>query len=196
MSSEGEVGPEGGSRPSALAAIDAESAGWYALVRLVRSLNLDERMEPGYYSDPAWSVRDVVGHLGSWLAEAQVQLERMAGGTYEGHDIDIDDLNARLLEAIHGQPWDVTWTQANAARTRLLQAWADLTTVDDEAAWWIRKSGADHYAEHLDRLSAWTIELLGPATEPRRGVRVRLTTPHASFVRAAGLRRWGKASCC
>ena len=162
MSPEGEVAPAGGrAEPSALAAIDAESAGWYALVRLVRSLNLDERMEPGYYDDPPWSVRDVVGHLGSWLAEAQVQLERMSGGTYEGHDIDIDALNAQLLRAIHGQPWDVTWTQANAARTRLLQAWADLTTVDDEAAWWIRKSGADHYDEHLDRLRAWTVELLG-----------------------------------
>jgi hypothetical protein len=172
VSSEGEGDPEGGSRPSALAAIDAESTGWYTLVRLVRSLNLEERMEPGYYSDPIWSVRDVVGHLGSWLAEAQVQLERMAGGTYEGHDIDIDALNARLLEAIHGQPWDVTWTQANAAHTRLLQAWADLTSVDDEVAWWIRKSGPDHYGEHLERLTAWATELIGrrstPTLDPER----------------------------
>ena len=69
-------------------------------------------------------------------------------------------MNAKLLDAIHGQPWDVTWTQANAARTRLLQAWAALTTVDAEVAWWIRKSGADHYDEHLERLGAWTVELL------------------------------------
>jgi hypothetical protein len=47
-------------------------------------------MESGYCIDPSWSVRDVVGHLGSWLAEAQVQLERVSGGTYEGHDVDID----------------------------------------------------------------------------------------------------------
>jgi hypothetical protein len=152
--------------PTALAAIDAESHGWYEIVRIVRSLTLDERMEPGYYTDVEWSVRDVVGHLGSWLAEAQVQLERMAGGTYEGHDLDVDALNARLLHAIHGQPWDVTWTQANAARTRLLQAWSALTTVDDEAAWWIRKSGPDHYGEHLSRLTEWATELAGRRPRP------------------------------
>lgn len=31
---------------------------------------------PGYYRDPDWSVRDVVAHLGTWLAETQVQFER------------------------------------------------------------------------------------------------------------------------
>ena len=28
-------------------------------------------MAPGYYHDPDWSVRDLVGHLGTWLAEAR-----------------------------------------------------------------------------------------------------------------------------
>jgi hypothetical protein len=30
----------------------------------------------------------------------------------------------------------------------------------DEAAWWIRKSAVDHYAEHRDRLVAWVEELV------------------------------------
>jgi hypothetical protein len=42
----------------------------------------------------------------------------------------------------------------------MLQEWQDLTEPDDEATWWIRKSGADHYEEHLERLRAWVEELI------------------------------------
>ena len=138
--------------------IEAERQGWYELVRLVRSLTPEECLLPGYYPD--WSVRDVVAHLGTWLAESQVQFERMAAGTYEGHDIDIDALNARLLEGMAGQPWEVAWVQAQAARTWMLEVWYALRQPNDEAAWWIRKGAAEHYAEHLAPLRVWTDELI------------------------------------
>ena len=35
-------------------------------------------------------MRDVVAHLGTWLAEAEIQFERMVGGTYDGHDVDVE----------------------------------------------------------------------------------------------------------
>ena len=142
------------------AELDAERDGWYELVDLVRSLTPAECLVSGYYRDPDWSVRDVAGHIGTWLAEAQVQLERLQAGTYEGHDIDIDALNASFLAALSDQPWDVAWIQANAGRTRMLQAWADLEQPTDEAAWWIHKSGPEHYAEHLPRLREWVAELI------------------------------------
>lgn len=142
------------------AELDAERAGWYEVVRLVRLLRPDECLEPGYYREPDWTVRDVVAHLGTWLAEAQVQLERIAVGTYEGHDVDIDALNAALLAGMAGQPWEVAWVQAQAARTRMIEAWVALREPSDEAAWWIRKGAAEHFAEHLDRLTAWTAELI------------------------------------
>lgn len=139
--------------------IDAERRGWYELLDLVRTLTPDERAAPGYYRDIDWSVRDLVGHVGTWLAEAEVQFERINGGTYEGHDVDIDGLNAAFLEAMRDQPWDVAWTQATAGRSRMVQAWSSLPERTDEAAWWIRKAGGDHYAEHLPRLRAWAGEL-------------------------------------
>jgi hypothetical protein len=141
-------------------AIDAERDAWYELAGLVRQLTVEERMLPGYYTNPSWSVRDVVGHIGAWLAEASVQLERIVGGTYEGHDVDIDGLNATFLEAMRDQPWDVAWMTANAGRTRMLQCWVELGQANEEAAWWIAKSGRDHYAEHLGRLRAWVAELV------------------------------------
>ncbi|MGZ8502504.1 MAG: hypothetical protein ACXWW6_06575 [Candidatus Limnocylindrales bacterium] len=142
------------------AEIDAESVSWYELVDLVRSLTPAECLVPGYYRDPEWAVRDVVAHLGAWLAEAEVQFERMTAETYEGHDIDIDALNATFHAALRDQPWEVAWVQANAGRTRMLQAWSELSAPTDEAAWWIRKSGVEHYAEHLGRLREWVDELM------------------------------------
>ena len=142
------------------AEMEAERLGWYELVELVRRLTPEECLDPGYYRDPDWTVRDVVAHLGTWLAEAQMQFERISGGTYEGHDVDIDGLNAALLAAMQGQPWEVAWLQANAGRTRMIDEWYRLGEPNDEAAWWIRKSGSEHYAEHLPRLREWVTEIV------------------------------------
>ena len=117
------------------AEIDREREGWYELARLVRSLTPEECLEPGYYHDPDWTVRDVAAHLGTWLAQAEVQVERVAAGTYEGHDIDVDALNAALFEGMEGQPWEVAWVQAQAARTWMLEVWYGLREPSDEAVW-------------------------------------------------------------
>ena len=143
------------------AEVDNERTGWYELVSLVRVLTPDECLVAGYYSNPDWSVRDLVSHVGTWLAEAEVQLERMRAGTYAGHDIDIDGLNAQFLEATRDEPWSVAWLRANAARTLMIQDWFALPSRDDEAAWWVHKSGGEHYAEHLPRLREWVDELKG-----------------------------------
>jgi len=141
-------------------AMESERSRWYELTGLVRLLRPDECLEPGYYRDPAWSVRDLVGHIGTWLAEAEVQLQQINAGTYEGHEVDVDALNARFLEAMQGQPWEVASVQAYAGRTRMLQEWHDLAAPDEEARWWLRKAGADHYDDHLDRLRGWVDELV------------------------------------
>ena len=140
--------------------MEAELHGWHELLHLVGALTPEQRMEPGYYTDPVWSVRDLVAHLGTWLAEAEIQFQRIRAGTYEGHDIDIDGLNASMLAAMADQPWEVAWVQANAARTRMLDEWYHLPEAGEEAAWWVRKSGRDHYAEHLGRLREWVDELV------------------------------------
>jgi hypothetical protein len=140
--------------------IEAERRGWYEMVDLVRSLTPEECLEPGYWRDPEWTVRDVVAHVGTWLAEAQQQFERISAGTYQGHDVDVDALNGMLLDAMADQPWDVAWVQANSARTRMIEEWWFLERPSEDAAWWIRKSGSDHYAEHLDRLREWSAELI------------------------------------
>ena len=63
------------------AEIEDERAGWDELLELIHSLNPAEIARPGYYRDPDWSVADLVAHLGMWLAEAGIQLERIQAGT-------------------------------------------------------------------------------------------------------------------
>jgi len=140
--------------------VDAERVGWYAISALVRSLSPREWLVPGYYHEPDWTVRDLVAHLGTWLAEAAVQFEQIHVGTYERHEVDVDAINEALLAGMAGQPWNVAWVQANAARTRMLDEWSHLDEYTEDAAWWIRKAGGEHYAEHLARLQEWTGELI------------------------------------
>jgi hypothetical protein len=150
-----------------LAHIPLERARWQEFTALCRSLTPEERTLPGYYSDPAWSVKDLVAHIGTWLAEAQIQLERVTAGTYEELPIDVDALNAKFLDAMRGQPWPVVWVQAHAARNWMLRAWFGVRTTTDAANWWASKSGADHYEEHLPRLRDWVAELAAARRQHR-----------------------------
>jgi hypothetical protein len=144
-----------------VATLDQEHRGWHELLALINALEPGERHVRGYYVDPDWSLVDVVGHIGAWLAEAGLQLERIAAGTYVPGEVDIDAINAQLLDAMRGQSWTVTWTQANAARTMLLLRWAEIGEPGPDARWWIHKGGPEHYDEHLPRLRDWVAELVG-----------------------------------
>lgn len=143
------------------AEIEAERTGWCELLDLVHSLTSDQIGEPGYYRDPDWSVADLVTHLGTWLAEAGIQLERIGADTYEPRELDIDALNAEFRAAMSDQPWSVILTQAQASRYRMLEVWYALPARTEAAAWWVAKAGADHYREHLGRLRSWVSVLRG-----------------------------------
>ncbi|HYT80428.1 MAG TPA: maleylpyruvate isomerase N-terminal domain-containing protein [Actinomycetota bacterium] len=142
----------------------AEDAGWGELHALVDSLSPQGLERPGYYPE-GWSVKDLVAHVGSWLAEAGVILERIRVGAYRPEEIDVDALNEQFLEAMKDVPAEIVLAQAWAARTRMLQAWGALPALPQEAAFWIGKAGAEHYAEHLPRLRDWVGQL--PDKRPR-----------------------------
>ena len=146
-----------------LAEIDLERERWDELIGLCRSLEPEERLRPGYYRDPDWSVKDMVAHIGTWLAEAEIQLFRIDAGTYVDEVLDVDALNDQFLAALRDHPWDVCWNQLLAARAMMLGAWTRLTTRTEAADRWVAKSGAQHYAEHLPRLREWVPELHGEA---------------------------------
>jgi hypothetical protein len=144
--------------PSSSELMKAEDAGWNELHALVDSLTPEEAERAGYYSE-GWSASDLLGHIGTWLAAAGAVLERIRVGTFQPEEVDVDAWNERFLQAMKGVPFPDVKGQAFAARARMLQAWAELDELTSDAAFWIGKSGAEHYAEHLPRLREWVSDL-------------------------------------
>ena len=135
-----------------------EERRWAELSRLVDALPPDEVAKPGYFEE-GWSAKDLVAHIGSWLAEAGVVLERIRFGTYRPEEIDIDAMNEAFYEAMRDVPFADVRVQTIASRHRMLRGWGSLPEASAEADRWIAKAGPEHYAEHLPRLGAWVAEL-------------------------------------
>jgi hypothetical protein len=131
---------------------------WTELHDLVDSMPPEEVDEPGYF-DEGWSAKDLVAHIGSWLAEAGIVLERIRFGTYRPEEIDVDAINAAFYDLMQDVAFPDVRAQAFTARNRMLRAWLALPDGSPEADRWIRKSGPEHYAEHLPRLREWVREV-------------------------------------
>lgn len=153
-------------RPAYRAEIDLEQAGWTQICDLAEMLTEEERLAPGYFVEPDWSVRDLVTHLTSWFAEARTQLLDIAANRYVPHEFEVDARNAATLALSAGQPWDVVWGQARMARGWMLEAWYGFREPSETATAWIRKAGAEHYAEHVPRLRAWVDDIIRMRDRP------------------------------
>jgi hypothetical protein len=145
------------------AEIDLEHERWKEIATLCRSLGPEERVRPGYFRDPDWSVKDLVAHLGTWMAEAEQQLLRIEVGTYVDEPLDIDALNAQFLAAMRDQDWATARAPAVSGRVQMLTVWGRLAERTEAADRWVRKSGAEHHGEHLPRLREWVAEVRGSA---------------------------------
>jgi Mycothiol maleylpyruvate isomerase N-terminal domain len=131
---------------------------WSELHGLVATLPVDKVEEPGYFVE-GWSVKDLVAHVGSWLAEAGAVLERIRFGTYRPEELDIDAMNKTFYDDMHDVAFADVRAQGIAARNQMLRAWRSLSEDSPEADGWISKAGPEHYAEHLPRLREWVREL-------------------------------------
>ena len=140
------------------ALMEEEDRLWAELLDLVRSLPASRVAPPGYFEE-GWSAKDLVAHVGSWLAEAGVVLERIRFDTYRADEIDIDAMNKEFYEAMRDIAFETVRAQTSAARTRMLRAWGSLEHDTPDSERWIRKSGPEHYAEHLPRLREWVDSL-------------------------------------
>jgi hypothetical protein len=131
---------------------------WTQVHELVDSLAAGAVEEPGYFVE-GWSAKDLIAHIGSWLAEAGAVLERIRFGTYRPEEIDIDAMNAAFYEANRDVAFADVRAQAFVARSQMVRAWRSLPIESPEAGRWISKAGPEHYAEHLPRLREWVEEL-------------------------------------
>jgi Mycothiol maleylpyruvate isomerase N-terminal domain len=137
--------------------VQAEDRGWAELRSVVDPLTPEQLTRDGYYED--WSVKDLMAHLGCWMAEAARILEQIRMGTFTEWTNDVDELNARWYETWRDQDLRTVWVELHSARARALEEWDRLPEVTDRADEWFRESGEDHYAEHLPRLRSWIEEM-------------------------------------
>ena len=135
-----------------------EDERWAEIHELIGRLAPDQLALPGYYRE-GWSVKDLLAHVRTWLAQAGMMLERIAARTYRRGELDVDAVNERTLDAMQDVAFPVVTAQASAARARMRHALVESREPLADATWWIRKAGPDHYAEHLPRLREWVEEL-------------------------------------
>jgi len=138
--------------------VPGEQEAWHRLHDVIDRITPDIAELPGYFEE-GWTAKDAVGHLGAWMARGATMLRQIAAGTYREGEIDIDAENEKFLEALRDVPLDTIHLQVAAAHAELLRAWAQLPEITPEAAYWVRKAGPEHYAEHLPRLEAWVDEV-------------------------------------
>ena len=135
----------------------AEDRGWTELSSLIEGLSPGQMQEMGYY--PEWSVKDLLGHVAAWLAEAGVRLERIRMGTYRPDPYDVEAMNVSFFEANKDLPLTVVRAECWSSRNRMLEEWDLLSEVTPPAEEWFVGSGAEHYEEHVPRMGEWAKEL-------------------------------------
>ena len=134
--------------------ISEEERGW-AELRAVLGRIPKARLEEPSVTDTGWSPKDVMFHVGAWLALAARQLDRIREGTYAVDGISPDERNRDWFEL--SRTLDVPTVRAELESSRLIahDALAALSAVTPEAREWFEESAPLHYAEHLPGLVRW-----------------------------------------
>jgi len=130
-------------------------AGWGAWLETLRGIPDDRLTEPGACG--AWSVKDLIGHVAFWDADAIQDVGAHLGGIPRAEE-DVDALNAHVAAAnaargVEELRAEMEWT--HAAAVALLAA---LAPDDPRARAACREIAVDtweHYDEHAAQVRAW-----------------------------------------
>src|SRR5439155_15733291 len=118
---------------------------WDEFLRAIEPLVPARLEKPGYYpateGDAAWSVKDLMAHIGCWRAYACIVFERIRMGTYTDERVDVDAMNREFYEANRDLPPSVVRAECWAARTRVLQEFDSLAEEPPEAEEWFVGDG-------------------------------------------------------
>ncbi len=139
--------------------IERDDRAWDEFRSLIDVLSDDKIQEPGY--SPEWSVKDLLAHMGCWMAESAQVLVQVRAGTFRGWQGDIDAKNREFYDSWRDVDLDAVRAHLHAARARMLDEWDRLheERVPGPAEQWFREGGPDHYAEHLPELREWVAKL-------------------------------------
>jgi hypothetical protein len=136
--------------------LDAEEAGWRRLNACLARVPPARFEEPGVTPE-GWSPKDVVFHVGGWLAECADILDRIRVGTYDpSADVtEFDAVNREWFERSRRMEGDDVRVGCESARQRARKGFASMPAPSAEAWEWFEESGPLHYAKHVNDLEAW-----------------------------------------
>jgi len=137
-----------------------EDGKWAELHALLGRLSMDDLLRPGV--TPEWTVKDLLGHLACWWAEAGSELERIRFGTWEPRKVDVDALNAMFYEAMKDLDPKTVVAELHASRNKALEELGTLPELTPPAEEWFFESGPSHYDQHLPQFRAFVDSLSGP----------------------------------
>jgi hypothetical protein len=128
----------------------ADDRAWEELHAMMDLLSPDQMSEPGFTED--WTVKDLLAHLGCWMAEAAHVLERIRLGTWERAPVDVDQMNKWFYEVCRDLDLLAVKCGLHSSRIRMLQEWYALPEITPLADEWFRESGPEHIDEHMPDL--------------------------------------------
>jgi Mycothiol maleylpyruvate isomerase N-terminal domain len=105
-----------------------------------------------------WSPKDVMFHVGAWMADCGLQLERMRAGSFDPEEETretIERRNAEWFELSRSMDPHEVRVEFGAARQRMVEEFGSMPEITPEAWEWFEESGPLHYAKHVTDLEGW-----------------------------------------
>jgi hypothetical protein len=141
-----------------LGMLDREDEGWRWLQAVFARIPADRFETPGVTAE-GWSPKDVMFHVGAWLAECGRILDQIKDGTYRPDELSEPGKTDRLNDAWFERSKEMQASEVRAlyesARVRAREAFGGLGEVTPAAWEWFDESGPLHYDEHGKALEAW-----------------------------------------
>jgi hypothetical protein len=131
-----------------------EEEGWKRLHDVLCRIP-EERLDQPGVTDEGWSPKDVMFHVGAWLAEAARQLERIREGTYVVEEDLVEDRNQAWFALSRTLDVPTVVAQLGSSHQIALEALWSLPELTPEAREWFEESAGLHYAEHVPDLARW-----------------------------------------
>jgi len=136
--------------------LDEEEREWEALHGLLDEIAPERLSDPRIPPD-GWSAKDVMFHVGAWLADAGRTLEQIRFGTFTGEESDIDELNRQWFALSQRLDAQTCRAEMEASRARCRAELAALESVTAQAQEWFEEAGALHYRKHVKDLLDWVV---------------------------------------
>jgi hypothetical protein len=138
--------------------ISEEESGWARLAEVFASIP-GNRFEDPTVTPEGWSPKDVMFHVGYWMADCADVLERIAAGTWDGGADEtptaIEVTNQQGFERSREMSLDEVRAGFEEGRRQMVAAFRALDEVTPGGWEWFEESGPLHYAKHVADLSAW-----------------------------------------